>query len=175
MVRKFIGSAVALSVASVLILAGCSGGSRLTPAGPGDGMSAPGVAMAPNAAGSIVYKGPKVGSKPEVDLYSTTANTAGYSATFTLTQSGFTGAFKYGFKAVSGFTNNCPKTSKATYAISPASGKKANKGKYTVKATSKGAAGACLVTFTGGSSKTLKVTLTFTTSGVVVGKPPSTH
>ncbi|HZY98920.1 MAG TPA: hypothetical protein VFE36_05065 [Candidatus Baltobacteraceae bacterium] len=174
MVKKFIGAVAALSVASVLVLAGCSGGSRLTPA-VGDGMSAPGVAMAPNAAGAITYKGPKVGSKPEVDLYSTTPATAGYSSTFTLTQSGFTGAFTYGYKPISGFTNNCPKTASATYAISPASGKKASKGKYTVKATAKGAAGACQVTFTGGAKKTLKVTLTFTTSGVVVGKPPSTH
>ena len=175
MVKKFIGGAIALSVASVLVLAGCSGGSRLTPSvADGGGMSAPAM-IRPDAAASIVYKGPKVSNKPEIDLYSTTAATAGYSATFTLTQKGFTGGFKYGFKAVSGFANNCPKTSNASYSISPASGKKAPKGKYTVKATSKGAAGACAVTFTGASKQTLKVTFTFTTSGVVIGKPPSVH
>ena len=169
MLKKLIGGAVALSVASVLVLAGCSGGSRMMPTvNPGEPPVA-GFGLAPHA-GSIVYKGPKVGTKPEVDLYSTTAATPGYSATFTLTQSGFTGGFKYGFKPVSGFTNNCPKTTSASYAISPASGKKAKNGKYTVKATSKGAAGACLVTFTGASKKTFKLTLTFTTSGVVVGK-----
>ncbi|HEY1978259.1 MAG TPA: hypothetical protein VGG89_17030 [Candidatus Baltobacteraceae bacterium] len=134
----------------------------------------PGVSLAPNAAAPIAYKGNKVGGKPEIDLYSTAPATAGYSATFTVTQKGFTN-FKYAFKAVSGFTNNCPKTASATYALSPASGKAAKKGKYTVKATSKGAAGACLVTFTGANKATLKVTLTFTTSGVVVGKPRSNH
>lgn len=171
MLKKFIGGATALSVASVLIFAGCSGSSRMTPSINPGGPPMADVAVAPGAAAApIVYKGPKVGTKPEVDLYSTTAATAGYSASFTVTQKGFT-KFKYGFKPVPGFTNNCPKTASATYALSPASGKAAKKGKYTVKATSKGAAGACLVTFTGASKKTLKVTLTFTTSGVVVGKP----
>lgn len=170
MVKKFIGGALALSVASVLVLAGCSGGSGLTPT---VNPAAPSSAVAPHAAGPILYKGPKVSKKPEVDLYSTTPATAGYSASFTLKQSGGTGAFKYAFKAVSGFTNNCPKTANASYAISPASGKKAPKGKYTVKASGKGTAGACAVTFTGASKKTLKLMLTFTSSGVVVGKPPS--
>ena len=171
-VKKFIGGAVALSVASVLVLAGCSGGSRLMPtAGQAGDMSAGGVSFSPaSKAAPITYKGPKVSNKPEIDLYSTTAATPGYSASFTLTQKGNTGAFKYAFKAVSGFTNNCPQTSNATYAISPASGKKAKKGKYSVKATSKGAAGECLVTFTGADSATLKLLLTFTTSGVVVGE-----
>lgn len=175
MVKKFIGGAIALSVASVLVLAGCSGGSGMTPTVNPGGPAMPGVSLRPDAASPIVYKGPTVSKKPEIDLYSTTAATAGYSATFTLTQKGFTGGFKYGYKPVSGFTNNCPKTASASYAISPASGKKAKSGKYTVKATSKGAAGACSVTFTGASSKTIKVTLTFTTSGVVVGKPVSTR
>jgi hypothetical protein len=139
------------------------------------GPAMPAVGLGPDGAGSIVYKGPKVSGKPEVDLYSTTKAASGYSATFTLTQSGGTGAFKYGFKAVSGFTNNCPKTAHASYAISPASGKKAPKGKYTVKASGKGTAGACAVTFTGASNETLKVMLTFTTSGVVVGKPLSSR
>lgn len=172
MVKKFIGGALALSVTSVLVLAGCSGGSGLTP-NVNPGPAVPSSVVAPHAAGPIVYKGPKVSKKPEVDLYSTTPATAGYSASFTLKQSGGTGAFKYAFKAVSGFTNNCPKTANASYAISPASGKKAPKGKYTVKATGKGTAGACAVTFTGASKKTLKLMLTFTSSGVVVGKPRS--
>jgi hypothetical protein len=141
----------------------------VSPGGP----AAPAGAWAPSAVGPIAYKGPKVAKKPEVDLYSATPATAGYSATFTLTQKGGTGAFKYTFKAVSGFTNNCPKTANGSYAISPASGKKAKKGKYTVKAAGKGVAGACAVTFTGASKKKLKLMLTFTTSGVVVTKSPS--
>jgi hypothetical protein len=132
-----------------------------------------GISFAPHAVAPIVYKGPKVSGKPEVDLYSNTPATAGYSATFTITQKGFTGAFKYSFKPISGQTNNCPKTTIASYTISPASGKVAKKGKYTVKATSKAAAGECLATFTNTTKKTLKVTLTFTTSGVVVGQHPS--
>ena len=174
MLKKFIGGALGLSASAVLILSGCSGSSQVTPSVNPGGPPMAGMAWAPNAGNPIAYKGNKVGGKPEIDLYSTTAATAGYSATFTVTQKGFT-KFKYAFKAISGFTNNCPKTASATYAISPASGKAAKKGKYTVKATSKGAAGACLVTFTGASKQTLKVTLTFTTSGVVVGKPPSSH
>jgi hypothetical protein len=131
------------------------------------------VSLTPDAVAKIVYKGPKVSGKPEVDLYSVTPATAGYSAAFKLTQKGFTGAFTYKYKAISGYTNNCPKTASASYSISPKSGKTAKKGKYTVKATSTAAAGACLVTFTGASKKTLKLVLTFTTSGVVVGKTPS--
>lgn len=173
MVKRFIGGAMALSAASILVLAGCSRGSGLTPTLNPGGPAAPAAPLAPDAVGPIVYKGPKVSNKPEVDLYSTTPATPGYSATFTLTQSGGTGAFKYAFKTVSGFRNNCPETKAASYAISPASGKKAANGKYTVKAAGKGTAGACAVTFTGASKNTLKLMLTFTTSGVVVGKPPS--
>jgi hypothetical protein len=168
--KKFVGGALAFSVASIVVLAGCTGGSRLTPTVNAGGPAAPAAAWAPNAVGPVVYKGPKVANKPEVDLYSTTPATAGYSATFTLTQKGGTGAFKYAFKAVPGYANNCPKTASASYAISPASKKKAKKGKYTVKAAGKGIAGACSVTFTGTSKKTLKLLLTFTTSGVVVGQ-----
>lgn len=174
MVKKFIGGALALSVASVLVLAGCSGGSGMTPSVNPGGPAMPGVAFAPDAkAAPIVYKGPKVSGKPEVDLYSTTPATAGYSATFKLSQKGYTGAFKYKFKAISGFANNCPKTASASYAISPKSGKTAKKGKFSVKSAASAVAGACQVIFTGASKKTLKLTLTFTTSGVVVGKPPS--
>jgi hypothetical protein len=59
--------------------------------------------------------------------------------------------------------------------ISPASGKAAKNGKYTVKATGKSIAGGCSVTFSGASNATIKVTLTFTTIGVVVGQPTSNH
>lgn len=170
MLNKLVAGAAALSVASVLVLSGCSGSSPMTPAVNPGGPAMPGISLAPNATAPIAYKGNKVGGKPEIDLFSTTAGTSGYSATFTVTQKGFT-KFKYAFKAISGFTNNCPKTSSASYTTSPASGKAAKKGKYTVKATSKSVAGACLMTFTGANKKTLKVTLTFTTSGVVVGKP----
>jgi hypothetical protein len=172
-VKKFIGGAVALSVASVLILSGCSGSSRVTPAvNPGGPPMPGGISFAPDAkVPPIVYKGPKVSGKPEVDLYSTTPATAGYSATFTLTQKGFTGAFKYTTKPISGQTNNCPKTAAASYVISPKSGKRAKKGKYSVKAISTASAGECLVIFKG-YKKTLKLVLTFTTSGVVVGQHP---
>ncbi len=175
MVTKSVGVSLALSVALVLILAGCSGRSDVIPAVNPGGPALPVAVWAPDAAGPIVYNGPKVSKKPEVDLYSTTPTAPGYSAKFTLTQKGGSGAFTYAFNAVSSFTNNCPKTANVSYAISPASGKKAKKGKYTVKATAKGTAGACMVTFTGASKKTLKLMLTFTTSGVVINTPPSTR
>ena len=173
MVQKFVGGALAVSVAAVLVLSGCSG-NRLMPGASDAGPGTAGISVAPESGASpIVYKGPKVKNKPEVDLYSTTAKTPGSNASFKLSQSGNSSPFTYAFKAVPKFANNCPKTSKASFAVSPASGSQAKGGKYTVKATSKGAAGECAVTFTGASGATLKVLLTFTTSGVVVGKPPS--
>jgi hypothetical protein len=148
----------------------------MTPSVPGGadmGTSARVPVITPDAGSPIVYKGPTVSKKPEVDLYSSTAATPGYSATFTITQKGNTN-FTYKFAAVKGFANNCPnvKSGKA-YTVSPASGKPAPKGKYTVKATGSAKAGECLMTLTGASARTLKVLLTFTTSGVVVGQPRS--
>jgi len=175
-VKKFVGGAAALSVASVLVLAGCSGLGRMTPSVPGGAGMAPSwhAPLSPDAKPApIKYKGPKVGKNPEIDLYSSTPATPGYTASFTITQTGNT-KFTYAYKGVKGFTNNCPnaKTGKG-YKVSPASGKPAKKGKYTVTATSTAPAGECSMTITGASKQTLKVLLTFTTSGVVVGQPRS--
>ena len=119
-------------------------------------------------ASAIVYTGPKVSAAPEVDLYSTTPATAGYSATFTATQAGWTGSFKkaftYSFAAVTGKTNNCPGGSGPAYTVSPGSGALGTS--YTVTATANAPAGECLMTMTGGAASTVKVLLTFTTSGI---------
>lgn len=180
MVKKFFGGAAAVSVASIFVLAGCSGLGRMTPSVPGGagmGSSVRVPLMIPDAGAAIVYKGPKVAKKPELDLYSTTVATPGYTLSFTATQKGNTKPFTYAFATVKGFTNNCPNAkSKAAraYLVSPASGKPAKKGKYTVKVAGASApAGECAMTLTGASKKTLKVLLTFTTSGVVVGQPKS--
>ncbi|MBV8147479.1 MAG: hypothetical protein JO092_00145 [Candidatus Eremiobacteraeota bacterium] len=117
---------------------------------------------------SIDYDGPTVGGKPEIDLYSTTPATQGFSGAFSVTQNGWSGKFKkpftYAFKGIGGKSNNCPGPSGA-YSVSPASKKIATI--YTVSATAKAGAGECLMTMSGGG-KTVAITLTFTTSGIVI-------
>jgi hypothetical protein len=118
---------------------------------------------------SIDYEGPTVSSNPEIDLYSTTPATQGFSGTFSVTQDGWSGKFKqpfeYAFKGISGKSNNCPGPSGA-YLVSPASNRIATN--YTVSATSSAGAGECLMTMTGGGGETVAITLTFTTSGIVI-------
>jgi hypothetical protein len=118
---------------------------------------------------AIVYTGPKVGAAAEIDLYSTTPATPGYTGSFTATQAGWTGTFKknltYAFAAVSGKTNNCPGSGGPAYTVTPASGAAAASG-YAVTATASAPAGECMMTMTGGGGATLSVLLTFTTSGI---------
>jgi hypothetical protein len=117
----------------------------------------------------ISYSGPMVSGAPEIDLYSTTPATQGFSGAFTATQKGWSGKFKeaftYAFAGISGKTNNCPGPSGA-YTVTPGSKKVATD--YTVSATAGAGAGECLMTMTGGGGKTLAITLTFTTSGIVI-------
>jgi hypothetical protein len=117
----------------------------------------------------IVYSGPTVNGAPEIDLYSTTPATQGFSGAFTVTQKGWSGKFKkaftYAFEGISGKTNNCPGPSGA-YSVTPPSKRVATD--YTVSATSNAGAGECLMTMTGGGDKKLAITLTFTTSGIVI-------
>jgi hypothetical protein len=117
----------------------------------------------------IDYKGPMVNKAPEIDLYSTTPATQGFSGTFKVTEKGWTGKYKkpftYAFKSIKGKTNNCPGPGGA-YTVKPASKKIATD--YTISATAGAGAGECLMTMTGGGGKTLGITLTFTTSGIVI-------
>lgn len=115
---------------------------------------------------AIAYSGPKNGSSPEINLYSTSGN-PGFSANFTATEKGWTGkykkAFTYAFKGISGQTNNCPGAGGA-YTVTPAS---KNLGtKYSVQATNSASAGECMMTMTGGGGKTLAIKLTFTTTSI---------
>lgn len=160
-------SVLALSCA----LAACSG-SGVTPSTGSQLAMSDGAQAAPKI-GNIVYTGPecKAGTKgcpkahPEIDLFSTQPRTDGYSGSFKLAQAGWTKPFTYKFGSVTGHPNNCPGTSTAAYSLTPASGKAGRT--YTARA-SKSKAGECLVTFTGGDKKTVKVVLTYTTSSVGV-------
>jgi hypothetical protein len=126
------------------------------------------IKFAPKLAG-ITYRGPTASGAPEIDLYSTTPATQGFSGAFTVTQKGWSGKFKkaftYAFTGISGKTNNCPGPSGA-YKVTPSSRTVATD--YTVSATAGAGPGECLMTMTGGGGKTLAITLTFTTSGIVI-------
>lgn len=110
--------------------------------------------------GAIQYSGPLVNGSPEIDLYSPTAGTLGFSASFTLTQPGWNGgSFANAFTYVLGGTgNNC-----TSYVVTPASG---TANTYTVSVGNSPSAGTCTLTATGGVSLTLNVLLTYTTSGI---------
>lgn len=115
---------------------------------------------------TIVYTGAKVSGNPEIDLYSNTPATAGYSGAFTATEAGYSAPFTYTFAAISGQTNNCPGTGSAQYTTSPASGAAGTS--FTVSSTSANNAGECLMTISGGGGATLNVILTYTTSSIGV-------
>jgi hypothetical protein len=122
---------------------------------------------------NIVYAGPKVSTAAEIDLTSTTPATTGYSGAFTVTQAGWSGAFKkpftYAGSPISGFTNNCA----SSYTITPGSGALGTA--YTVSGKTGAVAGECALTFTGGAGKTLRVVLTFTTTSVGVNGKQATN
>jgi hypothetical protein len=139
------------------------------------------VTFAP-ALSAIVYAGAtSSSSKPEIDLYSTTPATNGFSGAFTATQTGWTPApfgkpFTYTFAPIAGNTNDCPTAANPAFAVSPASGAVGTSFTVSVSSALQAAtnanpyAGECLMTLEGGAGKTIGVVLTFTTSGVVIGK-----
>ena len=111
---------------------------------------------------AMVYTGPKNGSTPEIDLYNPTSGQPGYSGSFTLSQTGWSGSYgKFFAFTTGGASNNC-----ASYTISPASGTAAA---YTVsvKTSSSLAAGTCVMSLTGApGSPVLSVILTYTTGSI---------
>jgi len=118
-----------------------------------------------------VYSGPEVSGIPEIDLYSTTSGSSGFSGSFTVAQTGWNaGSFDKAFTYKTASTGSSPNC--GSYAISPASGSGKS---YTVSATASSVAGECDLIVTGGAGKSTTVLLTFTTSSIGVngkrGKP----
>lgn len=120
-----------------------------------------------------------VASQSEIDLYSLTPSTTGFSGQFTATQAGWTGSFGKAFTQTFAPvtsptplpTNDCPGTSVNAYAITPASGTVGTSFTVSVSSGAQGTyyanyAGECTMTINGGGGKSATVLLTFTTSGI---------
>jgi hypothetical protein len=111
---------------------------------------------------AMVYTGPKTGSTPEIDLYNPASGQPGFSGSFTLSQTGWSGGSYGRFFAytLGGASNNC-----SSFTISAASGTAVG---YTASVkNSSSVAGTCVMSLTGApGSVALTVILTYTTGSI---------